>query len=218
MFLTGWEVVDIVFMVLAGGFIFQHFLQQQLFVATADSDHPEHTYNANRQWWLTFKIACLIAAIAIVLHEFGHKIAALYFGLNASMHAPYLFLAIAVVLVLLRSPIIFFIGGYVEYACNQLAPSASCILAAGYYYPSSWSVMWIALWGPLVNLIIFLICYLMLSNKKTTKWLKKKGKYHIPTFIMLKQVNLFLFIFNMIPIPGFDGWGVFSNLWTLIFH
>jgi Zn-dependent protease len=33
---------------------------------------------------------------------------------------------------------------------------------------------------------------------------------------LTRNINLFLFIFNMIPIPGFDGFTVFTGLWKII--
>jgi Zn-dependent protease len=32
-----------------------------------------------------------------------------------------------------------------------------------------------------------------------------------------KQINMFLFILNMIPIPGFDGFNVFYQLFKALF-
>jgi Zn-dependent protease len=62
----------------------------------------------------------------------------------------------------------------------------------------------IAFAGPLLNLVLFIVAWASLKQKR----LKRN------TFIFLhvtKQINLFLFVFNMLPIPLFDGWKVYQG-------
>ncbi len=57
-----------------------------------------------------------------------------------------------------------------------------------------------------MNLALWAFCY---------AWLKL-GKHSATRMTVLHfsaQINLFLFCINMLPIPGFDGWG----FWTGIF-
>jgi Zn-dependent protease len=60
-------------------------------------------------------------------------------------------------------------------------------------------------------MILWLGAWYVLSTKKKMK----QSTYYALT--LLKQINMILFIFNMIPIPGFDGFTVFSNLYKLFF-
>ncbi|MBC8444116.1 site-2 protease family protein, partial [Candidatus Woesearchaeota archaeon] len=41
---------------------------------------------------------------------------------------------------------------------------------------------------------------------------KNIKKRYIPFLILTKKINLFLFIFNMLPIPFFDGGHFFSSI------
>jgi Zn-dependent protease len=68
----------------------------------------------------------------------------------------------------------------------------------------------IAVAGPLVNLTLFLTAIIILKTHK-------KLSLKMVNFLTLtKNINIFLFVFNMIPIPGFDGFSVFRGLWLMI--
>ena len=62
-----------------------------------------------------------------------------------------------------------------------------------------------ALAGPLLNLALWLGASYWLKIKRYRK------KYYL-LLLLTKRINMFLFIFNMLPIPGFDGYKVFSEL------
>lgn len=141
-----------------------------------------------------FKFACYVTAPAIILHELGHKFIALYFGLDATFHAAYFWLAIGVLLKLLRFNFIFFVPAYVSITGNAS--------------PLAFSM--VALAGPAINLILFLTSWALLQQKKL-----KKNIYLF--LVITKQINLFLFIFNMLPIPLFDGFKVYSGLFQTFF-
>jgi Zn-dependent protease len=177
MFLSGSELIDIFITVVAASFIFSDFLEP---LRRADSLGSRMLRTA------------MIAAPAIVLHELGHKFVAMAFGLTATFHAAYLWLAIGVALKLVRFPFIFLVPAYVSIV------GAAGVSAAAYG--------WSALAGPLVNAALALGCYIALKVK------------HWPTqtTILLyasQQINLFLFVFNLLPIPGFDG----SHVWSAFF-
>ena len=59
--------------------------------------------------------------------------------------------------------------------------------------------------GPFVNLILWLGSWYLLKNKIYRK------KHHL-LLALTQRINMFLFIFNMLPIPGFDGYKVFTGL------
>lgn len=126
---------------------------------------------------------------AIVLHELGHKFIAIALGYTATFHAAYLWLTVGIVLKLLAFPFIFVVPAYVSTIGATALDHA-----------------WIALAGPAVNLVLWAGCY---------AWLKlgKHSATRLTVLYFSAQINLFLFIFNMLPIPGFDGYA----FWTGIF-
>ena len=130
----------------------------------------------------------MIAAPAVVLHELAHKFVAMGFGASATLHAPYMWYLIVIALILLRFPIIFFVGGYVIH--TQLPALQSAIVAFA---------------GPFTNLVLWLAGMSLIKYKLI-------NRKHYMTVGLMAKLNMFFFIFNMIPLPGFDGFNVFSNL------
>ncbi|MGV8151085.1 MAG: hypothetical protein ACP5NV_05135 [Candidatus Woesearchaeota archaeon] len=143
--------------------------------------------------WDNFWFAALVTAPAIILHEMGHKLVALGFGLNAEFHAAYMWLGIAILLKLINFPFIFFVPAFVT------------ISGAFTHTESAWT----AFAGPGINLLLFLTALIVIKTRKL-----KSKKMHF--WVLTKNINLFLLIFNMLPIPGFDGFTVFSSLWKII--
>jgi len=160
--------------------------------------------------WQALWFAAMVTAPAIILHELGHKITALSFGLTATFHAAcstaniasgagfldfYCGLTIlSIILKIVGFGFIFFIPAFVAIGAGATSLQQTLIAFA----------------GPGVNLLLFLISTIILKTKKD---LNPKTAHF---FTLTKSINLFLFIFNMIPIPGFDGFQVFSGLWKLI--
>lgn len=133
-------------------------------------------------------LSIAIAAPAIVLHEFGHKFVALALGYSAVFHAAYTWLAIGVVLKLISFPFLFVVPAYIS-IIGPGGPPAALIAFAG---PAINGLLWIGAWLAL-----------------------KYGTFSRNTEAILyytRTINGFLFILNLIPIPGFDGWGVLTNL------
>ncbi len=145
-----------------------------------------------------FWFACLVTAPALILHELAHKFVAVSFGLEATFHAAYFWLIIGIILKLIRFNFIFFVPAYVSIEAAQAAAVAPLASAA------------IAFAGPFLNFVLFAVSWALLKQKR----LKRS------TFIFLqvtKQINLFLFIFNMLPIPFFDGMTVYEGLFKTLF-
>ena len=137
--------------------------------------------------WQAFWFSALLVAPAIILHEMGHKFVAMSFGFQASFHAAYLWLFLALILKLLNFPFIFFVPAYVSFTGNPL-PYQSALIAFA---------------GPFVNFLLYLLSQVMI---------KRASKKQMPYWMLFSKLNLFLFIFNMLPIPGFDGFKVYANL------
>lgn len=169
------ELLDVIVMTLAVGYIFMDMFRR----------HPVGF--DKRAFWF----ACMVTAPALIAHELAHKLFALSFGLQAEFHAAYGWLAIGVILKLIRFNFIFFVPAYVSIGAAGMAvlPSQMALIAFA---------------GPLLNLVLFIVAWASLKQKR----LKRN------TFIFLhvtKQINLFLFVFNMLPIPLFDGWKVYQG-------
>ncbi|MBW3002124.1 M50 family metallopeptidase [Candidatus Woesearchaeota archaeon] len=181
------ELIDVAIMTIAVGYIFMGIFKfsQDKFKTGFD--------------WKSFKFACLVTAPAIILHELGHKFAALAYGFEATFHAAYTWLGIGIVLRALQTGFIFFVPAYVSIGCA----TKECVVP-----PLQMSA--IAAAGPFVNLAIFFVCWILLKRKD----LKKHTRVAI---YVTKQINLFLFVFNMLPIPMFDGFKVYSGLWKAFF-
>lgn len=168
------EVLDILVTTVAAGFIFMGFVNEP---------GGETKSFAER---LIFSI--LVAAPAIILHEFGHKFMALALGYTATFHAAYTWLAIGIVLKLISFPFLLIVPAYV-----------SIIGASGF------KAAMVAGAGPAVNGLLWLTSWLLL----------KFGKFSRRTEAILyysRTINMFLFVFNLLPIPGFDGAGFWFNL------
>lgn len=187
-FISFQEIIDIVIMTFAIGFIFSRFFRRK---PTEGYDPLKH-YEKN-PIWENIKYGAIIAAPAVVLHELAHKFVAISFGAQATLHAPYTMYAIVILLTLIRFPIIFFVGGYVAH--TPLPALQSSIVAIA---------------GPLTNLILFLIITILIKQKLVDR------KYYEPLLLM-RKLNMFLFIFNMIPLPGFDGFHFFRGLLQAFF-
>jgi Zn-dependent protease len=191
------EIIDIIIMTLALGFIFQDVFKKKVYL---DSSYdPIKSYAKEKKSFFSedYKFAMMVTAPAVILHELGHKFVAIAFGATATFQAAYLFLGIAVLLKLMKSSFIFFVPAYVAWQGTVSSLDSSVIAFA----------------GPFVNLFLFLFAYSYIrSGKTTTKT--------IQFWNLFKKINLFLFGFNMLPIPGFDGYHVFVNLfrfWTGLF-
>jgi len=136
-----------------------------------------------------FLLATIAAIPSIVFHELGHKFTAIFFGGIASYHLhPFLFLG--VLLKAIGFPFIFIVPAYVN--ISGLV---------------SWQYTLIALAGPLVNLAVWGI------SKLVTRYEWAKGEKYL-FFLVLGRINKWLFIFNMLPFPGTDGYKVLMGLFV----
>jgi len=196
MFISLREILDIAAMTLIVGFIFVGFISRF-------RQKPVQGFD-----WKAFWIAALVTAPAIILHELSHKFVAMGLGFSATFYAAYIFLAIGVVLALLKSNFIFFVPAYVMIGNGAAIPSTTYSM--------------IAVAGPAMNLVLWIGSWIAFSKLKN----KFAGARHLPPksarlwlliLYLTKQINMLLFIFNMLPIPGFDGWKFYSGLLQAIF-
>lgn len=158
---------------------------------------PKHPLEAifENKWfdWENVKYAALATAPAVIFHEFAHKFLALGFGYQAIYQASWFGLAIGIFLRLASPGFIFFIPGYVS------------VSGIG----SAFNFGLVALVGPLINLAMFAFAWVALRRNWWPKWHR--------VLHLTKIINLWLFIFNMLPIPGLDGFKFYYGIWSLFF-
>jgi len=136
------------------------------------------------------KFAAAVAAPAVILHELFHKFVAMAFGLPAVFKVWWMGLGIALLLKLVHSPILIIAPGYVVVPSTY--PLQNILIAAA---------------GPFANLSLWLISALLLKQR-----LKRKTEIAL---LLTKQINKYLFIFNMLPIPPLDGYNIVSGIFAL---
>ena len=198
------EIWRIIIMSLGIGFIFSYFVQRKKAPEDVLEQYKSRYMSRFNIDFENILFATAIAAPGVIFHELAHKFVAMGFGLSATFYAAYTFLAFAVVLVLVGFPFVFFVPGYVSISGVGNCLTQQCV---------SLHYGLIALAGPALNLAVFLVSWLIVRNSKKLK-LSKNTLY---AWMVSKKINLFLFIFNLLPIPGFDGWSVYSNLWHAFF-
>lgn len=185
------EIIDIAIMTAFVGFIFSDVFGR--YRNASESDDPLAAYTRPKSAGLeNFKFAAIVTAPAIILHEFGHKFVAIAFGLNATFHAAYAWLGLGLILKLLNFGFIFFVPAYVSYPALA-TPLQSALISGA---------------GPFVNLLLWIIPVLLLKAGIV-------GRKHAAFLVLTSRINMFLFIFNMIPIPPFDGFHFASSVLEL---
>ncbi len=181
---TWQEILDMILMTAAAGFIFM-----DMFKRPASHD-PLQAYKQRSSWTSRFWYSAAIVAPSILLHELGHKFVALGEGLTATFHAAYVWLAAGVLLKLVSFPFLIIVPAYVS-IIGSATPLQSSAIAFG---------------GPGVNLLLYLVSFVVLRTKRM-------GEGATRFWLYMRFINGFLFIFNMLPIPGFDGFTVYQGLW-----
>ncbi len=141
-----------------------------------------------------FKFAVLVAAPGVILHELSHKFVAIGLGLSAVFQIWPTGLILGVVMKLLNSPLVLVTPGYVSI---EGANTIEFVLTA--------------FAGPFVNLVLWIGASFLLSKKIDM------GKKSTLVLLLTKEVNKWLFIFNMIPIPPLDGSKVLYPLFGALF-
>jgi Zn-dependent protease len=188
------EIIDIVLMSLIVGYILKDIFQ---FKRKRTAYEPLDEYRKPKRGLKGLWFSILVTAPAIILHEFGHKYVAMGFGMTAVFKAAYTWLGIGAILKLLNTGIIFFVPAFVQITggLNDVAP---------------WQFSIVAFAGPAVNLVIWLVTAYIYKNYDIDK------KY-MPALVITSKINMLLYIFNMLPIPGFDGWKVYSGIFQTFF-
>lgn len=187
MLFTPQEIVDMVLMTFIIGYIFKDIIPEEKYPPIISLEYIQ------KQEYHRFIFAMIAVAPAILLHELGHKFAAMAFGIQATFHAAYGFLLMGLVLKVLQFPFIFFIPAYVSHGHTTILAS-----------------MIIALAGPVIHACLWMGARFALAKKLIPQ------KYRMLAFFT-QYINGFLFVLNMLPIPGFDGYHALSSIFSLLF-
>lgn len=143
----------------------------------------------NKFNWNHFKFAALVAAPGIILHELAHKFVAMGFGYEATFAISGFGLFLGLFLKWIKSPFIILAPGYV--LINAISGPETGVIAFA---------------GPFINLVLWLGSWTIRNNARK---LKRKTALFL---FLTEKINMVLFIFNMIPIPPFDGYKVLSAI------
>ena len=144
--------------------------------------------------WQDYWFAVMIAAPGIILHELGHKFIAILFGLDAHFQIWPTGLLLGVILKLLGTGFMIIAPGYVTII--GATPLISALTAAA---------------GPLVNLALWIGSLLYIKHAR------RITRTTAVFLALLRDINKWLFIFNMIPIPPLDGFKVVQPLLATLF-
>lgn len=186
--LTLMELFDVILMTVVVGYIFMDIFKMPKGHGKK-YDPLAHHKNKFKSKFDDFKFAALVTAPAIIFHELAHKLVAVAYGMNATFHAAYMWLGIGVLLKVIGTGFVFFVPAFVSITGTMTPLTHSTIAFA----------------GPATNLLLFGIAW-------TIQKYGKLDKKYLPALVLTKRINLFLFIFNMLPLPMFDGFKVYQGL------
>ncbi len=183
------EIIRLLIMTAALGYIFMGYIKSPTTLT--------HTLLSGKKSfdWESFKFAALVTAPGIILHEMGHKFVGLFLGVKTEFFASYFGLFLGIFLKWINSPFIIFAPGYV---------SLSGTMTEFQRFATAFA-------GPAMNLVLFLGAFIILHRKKILT------RNQAIALHLTKQINLFLFLFNLIPLPPFDGYAIFTSLFRIIF-
>ena len=182
------ELVRLILMGAAIGYILMDFIKSPTTVN--NPLYPKKMFN-----WEDFRFATIVTAPGIVLHELGHKFVGLAMGIQTEFFASKFGLFLGIFLKWIGSPFIIFAPGYVSLAGT---------ITHFQRFLTSFA-------GPAMNLLMFFGAYLILDRKRNLT------RNQAIALHMTKKINLFLFMFNLIPLPPYDGYHVFTSLFKMIF-
>jgi len=149
----------------------------------------------------TFLLTTLVVVFSICLHEFVHAWTALQFGDTTAADRGHLTLN-PLKQMGPMSIIMFLILGF---AWGAVPVNPAALRARNRHAPAI-----VALAGPATNFGLFLIGFFFFGFLQTRIWNlienETLGTAVLEPFFLLGGFNAFLFIFNLLPIPGLDGW------------
>ena len=153
-----------------------------------------------------FLMITLVVVFSICLHEFFHAWTALKFGDTTAADRGHLTLN-PLKQMGPMSMIMFLLLGF---AWGAVPVNPSVLRARKHHAPAI-----VALAGPATNFGLFLIGFFFFGFLSTRIWNlvenEAAGMTILELFLLLGIYNLFLCIFNLLPIPGLDGWNALTE-------
>lgn len=195
------EILDIFIMVAFLAYIFKDIIkprQQQSIIEYIDRGNVDKATSS----WLSSDLWFTIAVVGpcIVLHELAHKFVAMAFGYDAVFyafyHQPFTLIVgiIAILSITYNWGFLLIVPGFVQILGGP-PPGTNALIAFA---------------GPAIHGLFYL----------TSLVVERQGLAGTPDqrdfWYMTRKLNGFLFIFNMLPLPGIDGFKVFTSLVQLL--
>mgnify|MGYP000341222736 CR=1 FL=1 len=194
------EILDVLIMTGFLGYLFMDFVRTRDTSIVDMIDRGVSIDNVKHKvWWNDFLYSSAVLAPAVILHEMAHKFVAIYFGLDATFMAFYadpftLMLGIVAVLMkVFNTGFFFIVPGFVQIS-GGVTPFEMLLIAVA---------------GPVVHGLFWLGSLYALKKTRLTN-----QQAHF--LILVKKINGLLFIFNLLPIPGFDGSKALSAIQQLV--
>lgn len=150
-----------------------------------------------------FFISTLIVVFSICLHEFCHAFAAWKMGDPTAADAGHLTLNPLKQMGLVSLLMLFIIG--IAWGAVPVNPQN---------IRSRWRALLISVAGPLANLFLFAAGWISFGIAMNHSSAVKPIVLEVTLFLGL--INGVLFLFNMLPVPGLDGWAVVQTFFPKI--
>ncbi len=170
------------------------FVVGYIFSGMIRKEHTDPLTSYKRFDWKEIWFSIQVAAPGIILHELGHKFVAIAFGLDAHYEIWPTGLLLGIILKMVGSGFMLLAPGYVTII------GASPLIAS-----------LTAFAGPFVNLCLWIIPLLIVKYHKNLR------RTTALTLLLMQNINKWLFLFNMIPIPPLDGFKVIQPLLSVFF-
>lgn len=143
----------------------------------------ETTYGSTERWIILFLTCLGLVFLSFLLHELGHKFTAQ----NLGMRSEYRMFPMGLVITLVSS------------AFGFLFAAPGAVIIAG--NPDRKENASISMAGPAVNIVLALIGIFGCYAFNHSAW--------VFVFLLLANLNAFLALFNLLPLPPLDG----SKIW-----
>ena len=154
----------------------------------------------------SFLMITLVVVFSICLHEFFHAWTALHFGDTTAADRGHLTLNPLKQMGPMSIIMFLFLG----FAWGAVPVNPAVLRARNRHAPAL-----VALAGPATNFGLFLIGFFFYGFLQTRIWNlvdnEAAGVTIILLFRLLGGYNCFLCIFNLLPIPGLDGWNALTE-------
>lgn len=156
------------------------------------------TFAIAYQW--NFLLALSVGAFGLIVHELGHKIAGSVLCVRDTHFA--------------ISPIGIFLGYLTSFGIGHALVSPGGV-TVDEGAPGR-KRMWMALAGPATNVLLFVVFYGLHVFAPVTADFGVGGRaVDVDLWLAIASVNLYLAVFNLLPIPAFDGSHVLDhNPWV----